>query len=65
MHKYQIDKTLELNQNLSLTGIKKRYIEPFFHKIAKKFDEGGYQGLLLNNVNRTGEFIFLLYKNED
>ena len=50
-----------IKEKILLKEIKGWYIDPFFYQMASKFDEGGYQGLLINNMEKDGDLKFVLY----
>lgn len=60
-YKNSAKNTLEEPVNLVLEQIDNNYIDPLFHKISGKFDDGGYKGLLLNNIEIDEGLRYVLY----
>lgn len=56
--------TLEDQANLVLEQIESNYVDPLFHKISGKFDDGGYKGLLLNNIDVDEGLRYVLYNEK-
>lgn len=40
------------------------YVDPLFHKISGKFDDGGFKGLLLNNIEVDENLCYILYNEK-
>lgn len=60
-YKNNAKNTLEEPTNLVLEQIDSNYVDPLFHKISGKFDDGGYKGLLLNNIEVDEGLRYVLY----
>lgn len=63
-HKNSAKNTLEDPLNLALEQIDSNYVDPLFHKISGKFDDGGYKGLLLNNIEVDEGLRYVLYNEK-
>ena len=61
MYKSNAKSTLDEPQNLALEHVDGNYVDPLFHKISGKFDDGGYKGLLLNNIEVDEGLHYVLY----
>lgn len=55
---------LEIKDKISVKEIAFNYIDPFFNQIAKQYDEGGSKGLLLNNIKKDKNLIYILYNQK-
>ena len=55
---------LEKKHKISLKEIEFNYIDPFFFQIAKQYDQGGSNGLLLNNIKKDKNLIYVLYNQK-
>lgn len=56
--------TLEDPAHLIVDHIDANYVDPLFYKISGKFDDGGYKGLLINNIEVDGNLRYVLYNEK-
>ena len=52
---------VNIKEKILLKEVKSWFIDPFFSQMASKFDEGGYNGLLINNMEKDYNLKFVLY----
>lgn len=64
VYKNNTKNTLDDPPNLVLEQIDSNYVDPLFHKISGKFDDGGYKGLLLNNIEVDEGLRYVLYNEK-
>jgi len=59
--------TLESNlANINMNKLDSAYdIDPLFHKMSKKFDEGGAKGLLLANLDIAWDNCAIVFDSKD